>query len=97
MSDTNLETLEYLKQQQKEIEQKIQKHIASERKKRLTDIIANMQEYNITLDDIQAAFENKQKSSIVRYINPETGATWSGIGKRPKWIIQAMNCLLYTS
>lgn len=84
------ETLELLQQQKKELEQKIQKQIQTEKKLHLNNIIADMITYKISVQDIQVAFEKKQRVSKVRYINPETGATWSGIGKRPKWVVEAL-------
>jgi hypothetical protein len=90
-STNTTETLEELRLQQKEIERKINRQMTVERNKKITAIIADMANYNISLGDIEATIESKQKASIVRYINPETGATWSGAGKRPKWIIEALN------
>jgi hypothetical protein len=94
MTENNVsttETLEQLQQQKRELEKKINRQMAIERNRKLNSIVSDMQNYNISLGDIDAAFNAKKQEKIVRYINPETGATWSGSGKRPKWIIEALN------
>lgn len=56
----------------------------------IAQIKMTMAEYGITLADL--GFTGKKKDSMVRaplapkYRNPETGETWSGRGKAPKWI-----------
>lgn len=97
MTDNNIsgtETLEQLQQQKKELEKKIKRQIGIERNRTIATIIASMNEFNITIGDIEAAITAKtnktDKEVVVRYINPETGATWTGKGKRPKWVLQAL-------
>ena len=70
-------------------------HEAEElRKNEISNAIAQikmtMAEYGITLADL--GYAGKKKSGTVRaplapkYRNPETGETWSGRGKAPRWI-----------
>lgn len=61
---------------------------------------ALIKEYNLTLADIgKTAFGTGRMAKAGRkaygpkppkYRNPATGATWSGFGKRPRWIADAM-------
>lgn len=87
--------------------QRLQKQAAALEKKQrgpvITGIVRNMREYDITPDEITAAFNRRTrgpakttaKKTAVRapvppkYRNPETGATWSGRGKPPRWISDA--------
>ena len=70
-------------------------HEAEElRKNEISNAIAQikmtMAEYGITLADL--GYAGKKKSGTVRaplapkYRKPETGETWSGRGKAPRWI-----------
>ena len=97
---------------------RLQKQTAAlEQKQRvpvINDIVRNMREYDITPEDIEAAFSRRGRGPGKRaananvkavkaaapapavrapvppkYRNPETGATWSGRGKPPRWISDA--------
>jgi len=73
------------------------------RKPVLTDIVRSMREYDITPEDIAAAFGKptaKLRIGIKRVIaakkvvepkfrHPQTGATWTGRGKPPRWLTDA--------
>lgn len=85
---TEIETLETLLQQKEELEKRIAQQKKTERNKRIKNIVADMAKFNITVQDLEEAL-NKKQNAVIRYINPETGATWAGIGKRPKWIVEA--------
>lgn len=77
---------------------------AKQRTPAIKDIIRKMREYDITPDDITKAF-SKTKGTVKRtaksstgkprgvvppkYRHPETGATWTGRGKAPRWISNA--------
>ena len=82
------ETLEALLQQQKEIQQKINAQISAERNERIASIVADMAKYHITAAELEKASRIKTPAPP-RYRNPQTGATWSGHGKRPKWVLEA--------
>lgn len=82
------ETLETLLQQKEELEKKIAQQQKTERNKRIKNIVADMAKFNITIQDLEESL-NKKQNVVIRFINPETGATWTGIGKRPKWIVEA--------
>ncbi|WP_413437018.1 H-NS family nucleoid-associated regulatory protein [Sulfuriferula sp. GW1] len=59
----------------------------------ITEIKAKMAEYGITSKDL-GVIKNKTrkqpgKTSPARYRNKE-GQTWSGRGRKPKWVIEAL-------
>lgn len=69
----------------------------------ITSIIRSMREYDITPDDITEAFNRKatraaprksdtttvKRTVPIKYRHPDTGATWTGRGKPPRWISAA--------
>jgi len=79
--------------------------MARKRKPALQAILRDMREYGLTPDDIVAAFKkgasssrkekkpgvsNKSKRTVApKYRHPETGETWTGRGKAPRWITEA--------
>jgi DNA-binding protein H-NS len=95
---------------QKDIE-KLQKQAKALQSKRrrpvLAGIIRSMKEYDISPEEITAAFgktSSKPKSSTpikptksvgtkkpvpIKYRHPESGATWTGRGKAPLWVVEA--------
>ncbi|SRR5690554_5533411 len=87
---------------------RLQKQAAALEKKQrapiISDIVRSMREYDITPEEIDAAFNRRtrgpsksaaKKAGTTRapvppkYRNPETGATWSGRGKPPRWVSDA--------
>jgi len=72
------------------------------RKPVIASIVASMREYNITPEEIAAAFGGASKSPRAsagrkaapaakrqvapKYRHPKTGETWSGRGKAPRWL-----------
>jgi len=94
----------------KEIE-KLRKQAAvlqsKKRKPVIESIIRSMKEYEISTDEIVAAFgkpgvakgKTPRKTAATtrgprgpvapKYRNPETGSTWTGRGKAPRWIVEA--------
>lgn len=79
------------------------------RKPVINSIIRSMKEYNITPEEIAAAFGRKssgadkpssskapkapkttaKKPVAAKYRHPESGATWTGRGKAPLWVVEA--------
>jgi|SRR5690606_3120642 len=71
----------------------------------IASIVRSMREYDITPDEISAAFNKKKAarstlgpgkaaSTVKRtvppkYKHPETGVTWTGRGKAPRWVSDA--------
>ena len=81
------ETLDQLLEQKKSLEDRIQRRLVSERKKKVNEILSIMESFDIPVGDIEEGLSKKK--SRPRYRNPETGAVWPGVGKRPKWIEEA--------
>ena len=52
------------------------------------EIKAKMAEYRITLDDLK--MPSKRAGVKAKYRDPETGATWSGRGRSPKWLVDEL-------
>lgn len=89
---------------EKEI-QKLQKQAealkAKQRAPIIRSIVRDMHDYQISPDEIIAAFNSKstrkpkttanqtKKPVDPKYRNPETGDTWTGRGKPPRWISDA--------
>lgn len=93
---------------QKEIEKLKKQADALQRKKRkpvIASIIRSMKEFDITPNEILAAFgkpvargatrvAKKTAPSTrapvpVKFKHPESGATWTGRGKPPRWVVDA--------
>lgn len=76
---------------------------ASRRKPAIAEIIKSMHEYGITPEEIAAAYSSDKKTRVAKkatvvaarkpvaakYRNAETGDTWSGRGKPPRWLSEA--------
>nr|WP_285844089.1 H-NS histone family protein [Ralstonia pickettii] len=48
-----------------------------------------VQEYGLTVDDLGLAIKAKKRKGTTvapKYMDPKTGATWSGRGRAPAWI-----------
>jgi DNA-binding protein H-NS len=58
----------------------------------VAEIQARMKEYGITLADLKGgAKKAKSRAAVaVKYSNPATGDTWSGRGRAPKWLADAL-------
>src|SRR5690606_6020488 len=102
------ETYSVLRQKiEKEI-QKLQKQAqalqAKQRGPVITSMIRSMREYEITPEDIAAAYNKKgssprarkqtaatpaKRAVPVKYRHPDTNDTWTGRGKAPRWITTA--------
>ncbi|WP_025597708.1 H-NS histone family protein [Burkholderia sp. WSM2230] len=91
----DLETLktqrEILQAQLADIDNAIRVHKVAEKVQVIAAIRSKMAAYNITLDELRGEVRRLRQSPPkanrpVRYRNPETGDTWGGRGRRPKWI-----------
>jgi len=90
------------KQEKQQLEDEIQKlrHEAEELQQRyrgpaIRAIMEAMREYDISPEEITAAFgggSSRRSSRTVhppKYIDPVSGKTWSGRGRPPKWLVEA--------
>ncbi|WP_397476174.1 H-NS family nucleoid-associated regulatory protein [Pusillimonas sp.] len=76
---------------------------AKQRTPVIASIVRSMREYDISPEEITAAYNKKKTgrtgttrpaSAVKRtvppkYKNPQTGATWTGRGKAPRWVSDA--------
>ncbi|WP_071764393.1 H-NS histone family protein [Burkholderia ubonensis] len=81
--------LKMLLAQRAELDAKIAAARVAERKSVLNEIGRLVMEFEITSFEIRQLEKITRRSTVVpRFFNPETGATWSGRGRRPKWLNQ---------
>ena len=55
----------------------------------VTDIRAKMQEYGISASDLGSGGRGSRSKGMTvaaKYRHPQTGETWTGRGKMPKWM-----------
>jgi DNA-binding protein H-NS len=80
----------------KEIQDQItqlQREAAEQRDREFTEAVQTirdlMQEYDLTVEDLQFVHKKTgvKKPAAVAFRNSETGATWSGRGRSPKWLV----------
>lgn len=70
----------------------------AQRNQAIAEVRALLGQHGLTLADISASGARTQASSkkatgkkvAPKYLNPHTGATWTGRGLKPKWLAQAL-------
>jgi DNA-binding protein H-NS len=77
------------------LERELRLKISEARKREIREVVAViirlMSEYGISISEIECAQGRAEKSSrrgrhIPKYIDPASGKTWSGRGRRPRWL-----------
>lgn len=67
----------------------LEKAIAAEKKKAseqgLRDVHALIAEFGFTAQQV-FPWRPEKKHVVAKYLDPKSGATWSGLGKPPSWI-----------
>ncbi len=73
--------------------EKLQKQAEQARDKEVATVVAQiksmMAEYGIQSSDLGIASRKKRKTGTAaapKFANPQTGETWTGRGRAPKWI-----------
>jgi DNA-binding protein H-NS len=97
-------TLESLQAKIKKLEQQAQALVAKQSSGVIEKIRELMEKYGLTAADIYAQVGGKQRAkhavaktaakpatSVAKYQDPKSGATWSGHGRAPQWIAAAKN------
>jgi DNA-binding protein H-NS len=81
-------TYKELQAEIKEMQQRAEELRRNELSTTIADIKAKMEEYGITLADLDSKKKYKAGQGTVepKYRNKGTGETWSGRGKPPRWI-----------
>ncbi|WP_280189444.1 H-NS histone family protein [Delftia sp. PS-11] len=82
-------TVDYktLLQQKAELEAKIAEALKAEKGGAIAQVRDLVQQYGLTQDDVFGTVKRKLSTGEPKYRNPETGATWTGRGKPPNWIL----------
>ena len=77
-----------LLQQREQLEQQIQQARKAELSEAVAKVRALVTEYDLTQEDVFPASKPKATRPPVapKFRDPDTGATWTGRGKPPKWI-----------
>jgi DNA-binding protein H-NS len=73
--------------------EKLQKQAEQARDKEVASVVAQirgmMTDYGIQASDLGLTARRKRKSgtpAVPKFQNPQTGETWTGRGRAPKWI-----------
>lgn len=84
------------KEYQKEIAE-LQKKAAEARRQEIAGAVAQikavMKEHGLTIDDLglrdTPKLKNATPAQVAKYRDPVSGATWTGRGRAPAWVIEA--------
>lgn len=78
-----------LLQQKAELDARIAEVMKTEKAGAVAEVRALIQQYQLTQQDVFPASGTKTKGSVgePKFRDPETGATWTGRGKPPNWIV----------
>ena len=72
----------------------IAEHAAAHRSERIVEVHALMSAHSLTMSDIGqpklASVGTRKKLTVAqKYLDPKTGSTWTGRGRRPLWFVAA--------
>jgi DNA-binding protein H-NS len=88
-------TLEAIQAKMKKLQAQADALMTKETAKALATIHRLMEEHGLTTADIDTHTGGKQRAkpatSVAKYRDPKSGATWSGHGRAPGWIASAKN------
>ncbi len=92
MFDLEKMSLEELKKLQKDVANEIRHYKDREKKKALAEVEAFARERGLNPSDLsEIARRRTRKPAKPKYANPEDPAqTWSGRGRRPRWLDDAL-------
>ncbi|WP_343739601.1 H-NS histone family protein [Delftia tsuruhatensis] len=78
-----------LLQQKAELDARIAEVMKTEKAGAVAEVRALIQQYQLTEQDVFPSRGAKPKGSVgePKYRDPATGATWTGRGKPPNWIL----------
>lgn len=85
-----------LLQQRQQLEKQIQEVRNQEMNDAVSKARALVAEFSLTVEDVFPPARGKRAATTgnkvaPKYKNPETGDTWTGRGKAPKWIANEVN------
>jgi len=79
-------SLQELLAQKEALEQQISQLKKAERTDALQNARSLVETYDLTVDELFGKQKSATKSVAVKYRNPETGETWTGRGRAPRWL-----------
>lgn len=82
-------TLAELIAQKEALEEQIKQKRHAELKETIAQVKTIIKSYGLTVHDLFGKAKASKKSSgtvTAKYRDPQTGATWSGRGRSPKWL-----------
>ncbi|MBN8292251.1 H-NS histone family protein [Rhodobacter sp. NTK016B] len=93
MIDLDALSLKELKQLKKEVDAAVIEYAERERRRALEEVEAFARERGLTVADLnQLVAKKTRKPAAPKYANPEDPSqTWSGRGRRPRWIEAALS------
>ncbi|MFG0677695.1 H-NS histone family protein [Delftia sp. WSY_7] len=82
-----------LLQQKAEIEARIAEVLKAEKGGAIAKVRELVQQFQLTQEDVFATGKRKSPAGtgVAKYRDPSTGATWTGRGKPPGWIKDAVD------
>jgi len=96
MADLTTMTLAELKSLEKKVAKAIVKVEQQEKKKALSELEAKAKEMGFSLSELTGAGKGPRgggkSKGAAKYANPsDPSQTWTGRGRRPAWVIEALN------
>ena len=79
-------SLQELLAQKEALEQQIAQLKKAERADALQNARSLVETYDLTVDELFGKQKSSGKAVAVKYRNPETGETWTGRGRAPRWL-----------
>jgi DNA-binding protein H-NS len=82
-------SLKELLAQREALQQELEQARQEESDRTLAEIVAKMREYKISVQELmgsKALAHTVPPVANAKYVDPATGATWSGRGRAPHWI-----------
>ena len=79
-------SLQELLAQKEALEQQISQLKKAERTDALQNARTLIETYDLTVEELFGKQKSATKPVAVKYRNPETGETWTGRGRAPRWL-----------
>ena len=79
-------SLQELLAQKEALEQQIAQIKKAERADALQNARSLIDTFDLTVDELFGKQKSSGKAVAVKYRNPETGETWTGRGRAPRWL-----------
>lgn len=79
-------SLQELLAQKEALEQQIAQLKKAERADALQNARSLVETFDLTVDELFGKQKSSGKAVAVKYRNPETGETWTGRGRAPRWL-----------